>query len=130
MKKATILAIFIFATPALAADEPDCKEPVDQVSMTYCARLDYDKADAELNAEWERQKADAEANDKESADGKTEFADALLKSQRAWLAFRDAECDWQGFAAHGGSMEPMLVNMCLAKLTRDRTKQLGTGVSE
>ena len=37
---------------------------------------------------------------------------------------RDASCDYEGFQARGGTMEPMLVAMCLARLTEERTKQL------
>jgi uncharacterized protein YecT (DUF1311 family) len=47
-----------------------------------------------------------------------------MASQRAWIAYRDAECIWQGFEAHGGSMEPMLVNACLAEKTTQRIKEL------
>jgi uncharacterized protein YecT (DUF1311 family) len=120
--------LVVFSTSSWADDEPDCKDPQDQMTMTFCAGKDFQKADTELNDAWVKFKADAEDSDK--ATDSHEYSDALLASQRAWIAFRDAECDWQGFAAHGGSMEPMLVEICLAKLTRDRIKQLQTGVSE
>lgn len=96
--------------------------------MTLCAGLDFEKADKELNALWPTLKSDAEASD--TAAGTHEYADALLASQRAWITFRDAECIWQGYDAHGGSLEPMIVNVCSARLTRERIKQLQTGASE
>lgn len=92
--------------------------------MTICAGLDYDKADKELNRIWPAIKAAAQESDAATGDGKTEFLDALMASQRAWIAYRDAQCAWQGFEAHGGSMEPMLVNGCLAALTEQRIKDL------
>ncbi len=52
------------------------------------------------------------------------YLDALMASQQAWLVYRDAECTLQGFEAHGGSMEPMLVNACLADMTTKRIKEL------
>ncbi len=127
MKWAAVVLILI-AMPARADEVPNCKDPLDQNTMTQCAGLDFEKADKELNALWPTLKADAETNDKDT--GKHEFADALLASQRAWIAFRDAECIWQGYEAHGGSLEPMIVNGCSARLTRDRIKQLQTGASE
>ena len=127
MKWAAV-ALVLMAMPARADDALDCKEPLDQNTMTRCAGLDFEKADKELNELWPELKVDAEANDKDT--GKHEYADALLASQRAWIVFRDAECIWQGYEAHGGSLEPMIVNGCSARLTRDRIKQLQTGASE
>jgi uncharacterized protein YecT (DUF1311 family) len=49
---------------------------------------------------------------------------ALVKAQRAWIDYRDAECDAFGFQARGGTMEPMLVAGCLANITDKRTKEL------
>ncbi len=121
--------IFIMGVaPAYADKALDCKDPPDQSSMTQCAALDFEKADKELNGVWPKLKADAEASDKDT--DKREYADALLASQRAWIAFRDAECKWQGFEMHGGSGEPMLYYGCLARLTQQRIKQLQTGASE
>ena len=48
---------------------------------------------------------------------------ALLAAQRAWIAYRDSQCELAGFEARGGSMEPMLVSGCLADLTRKRARR-------
>jgi uncharacterized protein YecT (DUF1311 family) len=131
MKRIIVLTILLeFPSLAHADDTPNCKEPTDQATMTQCAGLDFQKADAELNVAWPQLKQDAVTSDMAEGPDKHDYENALVASQRAWIKFRDEECDWQGFAAHGGSMEPMLVNMCMAKLTRERVKQLETGVSE
>ena len=49
---------------------------------------------------------------------------ALLACQRAWLTYRDAQCLIEGYAARGGSMEPMLLSGCIARLTMARTQAL------
>ena len=130
MRSIFIAVVLLIASQALAEEPLNCLDPQDQMTMTQCAGLDFEKADNGLNAIWPALKAQAIEDDKNEGKGLHDTEDALMASQRAWLAFRDAECKWQGFAAHGGSMEPMLVNMCAAKLTRDRIKQLQTGVSE
>jgi uncharacterized protein YecT (DUF1311 family) len=48
----------------------------------------------------------------------------LLKAQRAWIDYRDGQCEAEGFQARGGTMEPMLVAGCIANLTDQRTKEL------
>ena len=126
--KWAVLALAIFATAARAEDAPSCKDPQTQTDMTQCAALDFEKADKALNELWPKIKAQAQDNDKDT--GKTDYADALLASQRAWIGFRDAECAWQAMEMHGGSGEPMLLYGCQGRLTRQRIKQLQTGASE
>ena len=124
-------AAFLAGWPALAqqADpEIHCKEPMDQMSMNHCAYEAWETADKELNAVWKTTMADAKEADEElksyGDDGRPGHAETLLKAQRAWIAFRDAHCDYSGFEARGGSMEPMLVGYCLEQLTLERVKQL------
>ncbi|RYE70328.1 MAG: DUF1311 domain-containing protein [Oxalobacteraceae bacterium] len=51
------------------------------------------------------------------------WADALTRSQRAWVAFRDARCEWEGLAMRG-SARAQLEGECLARLTNERTAYL------
>ena len=51
----------------------------------------------------------------------------LQTAQRAWIAFRDAECTYSTADSEGGSIHPMEVSQCLTELTEARTKQLTSG---
>jgi uncharacterized protein YecT (DUF1311 family) len=51
-------------------------------------------------------------------------AAVLDSAQRAWIAFRDAQCSYVAKSYEGGSMQPMQQGACLEALTRARTKQL------
>ncbi len=127
MKRQVFLVFLLMTAGSYSAhaDDPlDCKDPQDQQSMNQCAGLDYEKADKQLNKLWPSIKGSAEENDKNVDAANGGYTKALIASQKAWLAFRDAECTWEGFQAHGGSMEPMLVNGCLARVTNERIKQL------
>ena len=120
------LAFTVFASPALAQDEPDCTDPTTQMDMTACAVIDYNKADTVLNEVWAEAIAEAKNFDILDTidDGRPGYEETLRSAQRAWIAFRDASCNYEGYFARGGTMEPMLVNQCLARLTGERTKQL------
>lgn len=50
----------------------------------------------------------------------------LVHAQRAWIAFRDAECAFQSSGEDGGSAAPTVIALCKAALTADRTGQLKT----
>lgn len=105
-------------------DKVNCANPQTQMEMTQCAGEDYDKADKDLNVQYQKLRKLVAERDK-SADESTKGAvDALVAAQRAWVAFRDANCDFEGFQARGGSMEPQLVASCLADMSRKRTDEL------
>lgn len=106
---------------------PDCDNAVTQMAMNQCAQLEYTAADAELNAQWKITSAamkQRDANLDREYDSRPGYFETLLAAQRAWLAYRDNHCRSAGYFARGGSMEPMLVSFCLAKLTAARTEQL------
>jgi uncharacterized protein YecT (DUF1311 family) len=115
----------LLTTSALADDEPDCDNPMDQFSMTYCAGMDYDKADAILNELWPKVVAIARENDEFVADlardrGVPTTVEALREAQRAWIKFRDAQCSYEAYEAFGGTMQPMIGSLCLARFTEER----------
>lgn len=112
-----------FAVSAQAQDV-DCKNPRAQIEMTYCAELDWQEADAELNAAYKAAMSsmkEIDANLPKDLRGATGF---LQDAQRSWIPFRDNACASYGFLARGGSMEPMLIYSCWAELTRKRTAEL------
>lgn len=111
---------------------PECDEQAAEMGvqqdMNICAHRDYLIADAALNAQWRltrqaMQERDGEA-DKPDWDDRPGYFDTLLEAQRAWIAYRDAHCRSEGYAARGGSLEPLLVSTCKTHLTKLRTAQL------
>ena len=48
----------------------------------------------------------------------------LVRAQRAWIAYRDAECEISALSEKGGSLEPLMRFSCLARVTEARTGEL------
>jgi uncharacterized protein YecT (DUF1311 family) len=130
MKRLVILALLLTgATYAMAQEDPpvDCANAVTQADMNQCAYQDYEKADKELNAVWKQALKSQEEVDKGAAEMGPDYVGAvkaLKKAQRAWIDYRDGQCEGEGYAAVGGSMQPMLVSGCQATMTTARTKEL------
>jgi uncharacterized protein YecT (DUF1311 family) len=92
-----------------------------QAAMNAQARAEFEQADAELNKTYEALLAklpDAESKQK------------LKESQRAWLAFRDAEAAFAADQARGGSMAPTIRYETITELTQQRIKQLNTRLTD
>ncbi|HEX7854133.1 MAG TPA: lysozyme inhibitor LprI family protein [Sphingobium sp.] len=98
-----------------------------QLDMNLCARRDYEASDRLLNVQWTKAVALMKARDNDAGaqtDRRPTYSAALLTSQRAWLAFRDAQCRIEGYSMRGGSAEPMTISGCLTQLTKARIQQL------
>ena|SRR5689334_6962884 len=106
----------IFAAAAVAS-QPNCSDPPTQADMNDCALAEFDKADAELNAQWKKTFAVFKDDSEESAS-------RLRAAQRAWIAYRDAECDAEHWFDLGVSLDHGLNIMCRTALTQERTAQL------
>jgi uncharacterized protein YecT (DUF1311 family) len=115
-------SVFMFALPVLllassahADDKIDCKsQNLNQMQLDQCAGMDFTAADAKLNALYKAMMAKYDA-----ANG------ALLKSsERAWISYRDAECDYETNLTVGGTINPMMDTMCRTDKTNARIKEL------
>ena len=108
------LATLLGAAPALA----QACDPADetQSGLNACAGAEYGAEDAKLNAAY-GEIVKRLADDQESRK-------LLQVSQRAWIAFRNAECAFATDGSKDGSIYPLLMAECLTGLTKARTQQL------
>lgn len=96
------------------ADREDpCPEAGNQFELNRCAARARDKADAELNKLYQQLMRAADVTEREK----------LRAAQLAWIKFRDAHCDYETIGNKGGSIYPMVVGFCLARVTNERVKQ-------
>ncbi|MGG7567568.1 lysozyme inhibitor LprI family protein [Rhodovulum sp. DZ06] len=87
------------------------------IGMTLCLLTEQRAWDVLLNEVWKRLRASMAAAD---ADDGGARAETLLRAQRAWIAFRDAECAWQHAIWGLGSMRQIAGADCMAGRTADR----------
>lgn len=124
-----LISMAINLQPASAGEPPppaDCTEAMSTVEMNACAGAEFEKADAELNRVYKEAIASIPemATDEQPFD-MASWEEALRASQRAWIAFRDAECEghvekfWGG--GTGGTVD---IIGCKTEKTEQRTKEL------
>lgn len=108
------LAGALLVSSPLLAQSSACDNATSQSEMTACAGTDFKRADAKLNASYSKLMKSL-----------SPASQARLKtSQRAWIAFRDAECLMRSSGDDGGSVAPMIRANCASELTQVRTKDL------
>jgi uncharacterized protein YecT (DUF1311 family) len=110
---ATIVLLTVLYLGSVAASP--CADQT-QRGLDACAGAARDKADAALNGAYKQIVARL-ADDP----GKTK---RLIEAEKAWIAFRDAECAFANSDTEGGSIHSMEVTLCEEKLTNIRAQQL------
>ena len=100
-----LTALLFVGSPAFAQSQPE---------LTAQSQADFDKADARLNKLYKETLAGLDAEGKKK----------LIASERAWLAYRDAEATFEADSKRGGSMAPMIYNQTCLELT-EANQQLG-----
>ncbi len=121
----TISAALTTCAEAQVPSAIDCAKALSTVEMNYCAEQDYKRADATLNAAYQKLLRKVQESGGEAPYDAASWEKALKAAQRAWVAFRDADCkglvpmEWSG-----GSGTTVAVLSCMTELTRERTKTL------
>ncbi|PVY71159.1 lysozyme inhibitor LprI family protein [Pectobacterium versatile] len=115
MKKLAIALFFVLPTAQAAA--LDCNNANTQLDMNQCAVQEYKKVDGELNRLYQNVVKRVVIEEHK----------ALLKSaQRKWIAYRDADCEFQTFPTTGGSVHGMVYSQCLTEKTAERVEEFKT----
>jgi len=100
----------------LSKEYSDCMDKAEKgttADMLQCDGEELDRQDARLNDAYKKLMS------KLSHDRKK----ALLKAQRAWIKFREANCDYW-YDPHGGTAARSNASGCLLTMTAARTKEL------
>ena len=110
--KLSILFLPLLVLPSSA--HAQCEDKQTTMEMVNCMDGEVKRADAELNRVYQA------ALKKH----RPENAVKLRKAQRAWIAFREAQCQAEGSIYEGGTIQPIVEAHCRVKLTQERTKDL------
>ena len=94
-----------------------CGEDGTQAEANACARRDSQKADAEMNAVYDRLMT-------ELAGYGSKDQQRLRRAQATWFQYRDANCESEASIYEGGSIHPAVYYSCLAVVTRERARRL------
>ena len=122
------VVLFLMSAPAsaLAADSDhptysaaygSCIESAGgaDFKMAECASVELERQDKMLNATYRDLVARSNPANKP----------ALLKAERAWLSFRDAQCGYQGTLEGEGTMADVILAGCKLEMTARRVQDLG-----
>jgi uncharacterized protein YecT (DUF1311 family) len=121
MRAAVLVAVALGMSPAVAADREFSKEfdtCMDKAggvtpTMIDCISAELRRQDALLNENYRKLMASLSTKRKKT----------LQEAQRAWLKFRDTNCDFY-YDPDGGTAARVDANECVLNATTDRAREL------
>jgi len=113
------LFLFALATACAPALALDCKNAMSTPEINECAAAEQKVVETKLNQVYRRVIKSLETN-KDSAAAK----DKLVLAQRAWVKFREADCDavYENWA--GGTIRTVMYIGCMQQHAEQRIKDL------
>lgn len=104
------------AAPAREQTEEDPCAPEAQRSsqLMACAEREFKQASAELTRARAGLYADLEPPSRVK----------MRVTERAWLKYRQANCDAEASIYEGGTIQPLIRLRCMVRVTRERTAEL------
>ncbi len=109
-----LMALTLLALLPRAAHALDCKTAATQADMNACAYEDFLAANGAQAAAIRTLDARLKASDRSR----------WRSAQKAWIAWRTAQCSFESGAASGGSVGEMLRWQCVTRLTQERTTSI------
>jgi uncharacterized protein YecT (DUF1311 family) len=107
-----LLLLLLFISTSASAW--NCGDLNTQSEMNQCAFTEYQKEDKELNKIYNSYRTRLDDDQKRQ----------LKSVQLAWVKFRDLVCEFESSGVKGGSVYPLILQSCLARVTSDRIKEL------
>ncbi|WP_311202180.1 lysozyme inhibitor LprI family protein [Erwinia pyrifoliae] len=119
----SLLILALQASTAYAID--DCSKGKIDPKVYACADKNRIEAEADLNKEYAATKSRVEYYLKSDQAEKKRYLDKLLAAQRAWLKYREYDCQLAGCAADEGSNPSItFTNVCITNRNIERIKRL------
>ena len=104
------------SSPIDGLQDANCSSPTTQFEMNACAGHELARETERINSTYgslRRSLSPEEANE-------------LKLVQLLWIKYKDAACELESKSAEGGSMQPLLRDTCLTRLTKVRNQELSS----
>lgn len=105
-------------TSSLRVD--DCSAPANAADAGRCALEEAQRLEAELADEEARLVGALERHGEAETGTGQSLVEEFRRAQRAWLAYKDAECSYAYAKAFGGELRGLNAASCLRDLLRER----------
>lgn len=120
--RATFFAVLSMLCPAVWAADP-CSAPSNTIEENACAKYRFDEKDRLLNSTYQALLKQIPSEKDPASEGESSRG-MLVKAQRRWVEFRDADCKAKYQLYVGGTIRTVMFFGCMVERTEQRIKEL------
>ena len=110
--------------PVLADDPVDCSRPANTPEINSCLDRELKANDTRLNETYQELLKTLRSMEEFNKMPKGLLVDSLRAAQRAWITYRDRNCDFQSRLMYGGTATGSDYLSCKARMTKERLDEL------
>ena len=119
------LFLFFFLIASGSSFALDCNKADNTIEINQCAQIRQAKTDEELNGAYQRVLTMLDGINKEPDNRiKTDLKAGLIKSQRLWVKFREADCANVYDFWSNGTIRSVMYSDCMRGRAEQRIKEL------
>ena len=120
----SISALAIASTFANAQHANECGNAATTIEVGECLRDQFSEADSQLNEAYKEALRVTGSMESFGNREKNSLVGSLRSAQRAWVVFRDRECEFHYDLAYPGTAAALDSVICKVRVTRARTAEL------
>ncbi|MFC0225024.1 lysozyme inhibitor LprI family protein [Serratia aquatilis] len=118
------ILIFLFFSP-FAFCESFCNDINNSNQVYLCSKEKRSSADSKLNAKYELLISEIKSAYSSHSDLRDAYLNKIKTSQRAWIKFRDSNCEVYAFQIDKVSqVYETTINQCVVEMSDKRTEEL------
>jgi uncharacterized protein YecT (DUF1311 family) len=118
----TLIALLLASVTATVA-ALDCDKAISTPEINACASQEQEKAEARLNKVYRRVLKNLDHRD-DGLDNYSEMKKTLVEAQRAWVKFREADCNAVYTRHASGTIRGVMFIGCMQAHAEQRIKEL------
>jgi uncharacterized protein YecT (DUF1311 family) len=118
-----VYALLAFALSSSHAQTVNCKAAVTTPDINHCAKQELNIVEAKLNKVYRKFVKELSEPDTEF-EKFSEMKSKLIEAQRAWVKFRELDCDAVYTYHIGGSIRDLMYLGCMNQHAEQRIKEL------
>jgi uncharacterized protein YecT (DUF1311 family) len=121
---AALVLLVLFVAPGAAEGQLDCNKAKSTLEINACLENDFQNADKALNETYQRFGAVLRNMEKFPPMTEGFLVNGIRNAQRAWIEYRDKNCNFYSNLAYGGSAAGTYYISCKVRMTREREAEL------
>jgi len=126
---AHIAVLLALTAQSGASGEQDCNKALTTMDINECASIEQAKVEKKLNSTYQRALKSLSGPGTDRAHS-AKMKTSLVAAQRAWIKFREADCNAQYVKHAGGTIRTVVYIGCMQQHAAQRIKDLEDYVDE